>query len=276
VTDRAAVDGRPGLPDAPIVERAEGSLLTAMGIGQGDVVAVVGAGGKSAVVRRLALEGRRLGLSVLLTSTTHGGPGEESPSVIFDEDGETERRVARELAATGVAVVVQRALRADKWKGLEPARIAELRSAADLVLVEADGARRRIFKAPAAHEPVIPPFATHVVVVAAMAAVGQPVGNDVVHRIEEVCRLSGLSRGETLDSAAFCRVLTHPQCYPGRCPVGSRRALFLNTDGSDRGLKLARGLAGSLLEAYPTVAAGPASAGSFCVWSSSHLLISTG
>ncbi len=44
------------------------------------------------------------------------------------------------------------------------------------MLVEADGARGRSLKAPAAHEPAIPSFANQVVVLCAIDAVGAPMG----------------------------------------------------------------------------------------------------
>ncbi len=268
--------GRPEPDDEPLVERVGASLLAFLGVARNDVVAVVGAGGKSTLLRCLALEARGVGWRVLLTSTTHRGPGVEAESVLFDEDGDTERRLAGAVAETRLALVMHRPLRDDKWEGLESRRIAELRPLVDLVLVEADGARRRLFKAPAPHEPVIPPFATHVIVVAALRIVGRELREDLVHRVEVVGRLSGLPYGGTVDDDTFCQVLTHPHSYPGRCPSSAQRILFLNTAGAPRGLELARRLVGRLLEAHDLVVAGPACLGDFRLWTRSHLLPSRG
>ena len=52
--------------------------------------------------------------------------------------------------------------------------MAVCRAVAGVVIAEADGARLRPLKAPAEHEPVIPPAADAVVAVAGLDSVGAP------------------------------------------------------------------------------------------------------
>ena len=60
------------------------------------------------------------------------------------------------LDREGRATLLGRRVREDKLEGVPPERVDELSGEADLVLVEADGARGRSLKVPAAHEPVLP------------------------------------------------------------------------------------------------------------------------
>jgi probable selenium-dependent hydroxylase accessory protein YqeC len=60
-----------------------------------------------------------------------------------------------------------------------------------LLALEADGSKLRSFKAPADHEPVIPPSATHVCVVVGLDALGAPLDEAHVHRPERVRAIVG-------------------------------------------------------------------------------------
>ena len=133
------------------------------------MVALVGAGGKTSTLYALARQAADSGRTVVVTTTTHilrhpGLPLVEEP---------TPERLRAALEGHGV-VTVGTVFRGDKLSGAGTPE--ELRRAADVVLVEADGAKRLPLKAPAEHEPVIPPCADAVAAVAGMGAVGQAAG----------------------------------------------------------------------------------------------------
>ena len=92
---------------------------------------------------------------------------------------------------------------------------------ADLVLAEADGARLHPLKAPADHEPVIPPETDAVVALAGLDCLGRPVGI-ACHRPERVCALLGVGMDHALTPADVAAVLSHPQ--GGRKGVGAGMA----------------------------------------------------
>jgi probable selenium-dependent hydroxylase accessory protein YqeC len=81
----------------------------------------------------------------------------------------------------------------------------------DWLLVKADGARKREFKAPGDGEPVVPRTASHVVPVASVAAVGETLTTDVVHRPGRVADITGLDMCDTITPGAVGTVLTHPE-----------------------------------------------------------------
>src|SRR4029078_5661984 len=124
--------------------------------------------------------------SVLVTTTTHMGTMDEEvtgPVLVDAERADTLVALGEALAGEGRATLLGRRLRPDKLEGIAPARVDVLAPLADLVLVEADGARARPLKVPAPHEPVIPASTTLVVVVCALDALGQPLDEDRVHRV---------------------------------------------------------------------------------------------
>jgi probable selenium-dependent hydroxylase accessory protein YqeC len=237
-------------------------LLSVLGIGRGDVVSVVGAGGKTTLVYRLAAEARSAGLRVLVTTTTHMGTLAKATTgpVLIEAESAIEHDLARALAVEGRATVLGRRVRPDKLEGLAPERVDSLASAADLVLVEADGARGRSLKVPAPHEPVIPDSTTQVIVVAALDVLGQPLDDTSVHRLDLVCAATGAQEGVPVGPALLAAALVHPSSYPSRIRAGVRSGVFLNKADDEVAIAVAQ-VAALLRPTYAFVAAGSARSG---------------
>jgi probable selenium-dependent hydroxylase accessory protein YqeC len=244
------------------------SLVHALGVGRGDVVAVAGAGGKTTLVYRLAREAREAGLRVLVTSTTHMGtlPEDVTGPVLLEEEGELETRVGKVLRETGYATVLGRYVRPDKIEGILGPRVDALAGRADLVVIESDGARGRSLKVPAPHEPVLPRSTTAVVVVAALDVLGQPLDERLVHRVELVAAATGTAPGQTVDEDVVASALIHAEGYPARIPPGMRAAVFLNKAEDAATLAAAERIAPRLRGTYALVAAGSARGGEVRSW----------
>jgi len=244
-------------------------MLRAFGIVRGDVVAVVGAGGKTTLVYRMASEARASGLTVLVTTTTHMGAMDEEmtgPVLVDGESADTLVALGEALAREGRATLLGRRVRPDKREGIAPARVDVLAPLADLVLVEADGARGRSLKVPAPHEPVIPASTTLVVVVCALDALGQPLDEDRVHRVALVRAATGVEAGEAVDEDCVATALRHQDGYPSRVPARARAGVFLNKAEDDATLAAGTRLAARLIPPYHWVAAGSARSGAVRTW----------
>jgi probable selenium-dependent hydroxylase accessory protein YqeC len=244
------------------------ALVPALGLGRGDVVAVAGAGGKTTLVYRLAREAREAGLTVIVTSTTHMGmlPEAVTGPVILEEEGDLGPRIGKVMRETGYATVLGRHVRPDKIEGLGAPRVDELVSRAELVLIEADGARGRSLKVPAPHEPLVPPSTTVLVVVAALDVLGGPLDESRVHRLELVAAATGRRMGETVDEDVVVAALNHRDGYPARIGPGVRAAVFLNKVEDAARRDAAARIAPRLMPPYRVVAAGSARGGDIRVW----------
>src|ERR687894_2518227 len=131
----------------------EGEVLKlhlALGISSGDVAAFVGAGGKSSAILAIADELSEAGLTVLAVPTTKLFVSEaERIGTLVTAEGADELRAKAEEALSGGAsgvVVGSGLLSKNRVGGVEPGAVASLTSLADVVLVEADGSRRRPIK----------------------------------------------------------------------------------------------------------------------------------
>lgn len=243
-------------------------LLTALGLGGGGLVAVVGAGGKTTLVYRLAAEAHRVGLRVIVTSTTHMGslpPSVTGPLVLAAEPG-AGPAVGLALEREGRVTLLGERLRDDKIRGLAPAQVDALLDQADLVLVEADGARSRSLKVPAEHEPAIPSRTSLVLVLAALDVLGHPLGEERVHRVELVAAAAGKTAGAMVDVDVVVAALSLPAGYPARVPAGAVAAVFLNKAETDEARAAAARIALRLVPPYARVVAGSARGGPLQVW----------
>jgi probable selenium-dependent hydroxylase accessory protein YqeC len=178
-------------------------VVDALAAGRG-LTCVVGAGGKKTTMATLAA---RLDRAVV-TATVR--------IPIFDEWVDrvvvTDDPVAAVDASNAwpLGVVPERE-RDDRYLGYDPATVDRLAGLDLPVLVKADGARMRRFKAPGDHEPQIPAAAATVVPVASARVVGRPLTAERVHRVEEVAALTGRAPGEAITAADVATVLASEQ-----------------------------------------------------------------
>ncbi|HEY0128512.1 MAG TPA: selenium cofactor biosynthesis protein YqeC, partial [Rubrobacteraceae bacterium] len=138
-------------------------LHETLGISSGDVVAFVGAGGKSGAILAVAGELTRAGMTVLVAPTTKMLLSEAhkiGPLVTSEYDNDLRSRTEEALAKAPGVVAGGGMLSKSRVGGLAPERVSGLVSLADVVLIEADGSRRRPIKGTAEHEPAIPGGAT--------------------------------------------------------------------------------------------------------------------
>ncbi len=227
-------------------------LSEAFGLGRREIVALVGAGGKTATLYRLADELAAAGRRVIATTTTHmcPPPAEAGWPLVIDEDAAARLpAVARALAEHGRVLVAARMLADGKLQGAASGEVEGLAAKADFVLVEADGARGRWLKAPAEHEPVIPPTATLVVPIVGLGSVGQPLAAETVHRPERLAALLHVPEGSLLSPEMLASLLVHERGGLRGAPPGARVVPFCNQADDEERRALGRYVATRVLRA---------------------------
>lgn len=223
-----------------------------MDITPGDMVCVMGAGGKATLMKRLIQEMLDEPFPVIITSTTnlHALGGEDAPPVLLSEKGRTElQSAAHEWSRRGAVVWVEKKLPQNMFRGLEASQVEALHASGfnGVMVVKTDGARKRLIKAPGPDEPVIPEGATHCVLVLGLTAIGQKADKKIVHRMETVCAIAGLDAGEVIGADHLARLASHPESYPSRFPKSAKRILYLSHCTSPKALEDAQ----AIFEAVP-------------------------
>jgi molybdenum cofactor cytidylyltransferase len=231
-------------------------LLAAFGLGVGEkleLVAFVGGGGKTGLMFALA---NAWPGHVVTTTTTRifAAQMKLSPAVLeigdwqlTSSDSAPQRQsllatLQSHLAAFGQCLVVGgvgEGTNVDKALGVPVEAPGWLlaQPGVTAVLVEADGSRMKPIKAPAAHEPVIPPETTLLVAVVGIDALAGPL-EEVAHRPERVRALLGSQSSianrqspivnHHLTAAGVARLLNHPQGGLKDTPTGARATAFIN------------------------------------------------
>lgn len=227
-------------------------VLDALGVNAGDCVAVVGAGGKTTLcwrmVQALASRGERV---VFTTTTRIWQPVQGAFDVIRllplpEEEGWGEGNWRAACIASAIegepsaAPVLHATMPTVQTKlvGFSPDAICTLKRSGGIrnaaFVVEADGARGRLLKAPAAYEPQIPPCANVVCVVASLEAIGSPLDEHSVHRVEQVARIAGSHAGNTITASMLVDVLCHLEGGMKNMPGHAQRVAVLTQRGSQR------------------------------------------
>jgi len=214
------------------VRGADATLAAALGIAGGDVVALVGGGGKTTAMFRLAREIVERGGRAVTTSTTHifAEQIKLAPAHVRAADA-TPSSVGSALDAHGhVLVIGETDPTTGRAAGISADVFTRLRAwcPAACLLNEADGSRGRPFKAPAPHEPAIPPETTRVVLVVGAGVFGAPLDAEHVHRPERVAALTGAAAGASVTPELVARVLAHPEGGRKNVPPGARVVVLIN------------------------------------------------
>ena len=207
-------------------------LRKALDVNRGDIVSLVGAGGKTTTMHGLARELASVGWRVVTTTTTMIRLEERSEQTILEPQ---ETRLLQKVEAAlerHSHITVATGLTEDegKLRGVGPSLVDEMVGlpTVDAVIVEADGAKGRSLKAPAVYEPVIPSATSILVPVAAIDALGQRLGDKIAHRPEIVARLVGVELGQVITPEIICSILIHPEGGMKNAPDQARVIPLIN------------------------------------------------
>ena len=171
------------------------------------IIAVVGSGGKTTLIKMLAERYRGEGKTVLVTTTTHMFT--EADTLLTDDAA----AIIGALRENGYAMagVPEGA----KIRALSRETFAAVCNHADVVLVEADGSKGLPLKYPNATEPVIPENADEIIVVCGLNALSRR-AKDVCHRLELVKACLDIEDYTVMEPAHVQKLITEGYLKPLR------------------------------------------------------------
>ena len=165
------------------------------------IVSLVGAGGKTTLMYSLAQYAAGIGKKVVVMTTTH---------IILPEQGYAiDYPAVKDLWEQGTYAVIGEKDPQNHEKLVSPseAMLNQVKLEADLILIEADGAKRHPCKLPANHEPVICEDCDLVIGVMGMSALGQSLKQCCFRFVEEGSWLN-VSGDSVLDERIAARILS--------------------------------------------------------------------
>lgn len=228
-------------------------LSRALRLGPGQAVAFTGAGGKSSAIRVLVNE-LQFNTPVIVTTSTKIGLAQSDLAeehLLWDEEN-FEQLIDTHLH-NGISVLVThpQVQGEPKWQGLNLHELDELKEMSErtgaTMLIEADGARMKLLKAPGDHEPVVPDWVDLVVPMAGLDVIGKPFTSEHCHRAD---RARGTLRieGETaIEERHVSQLLRSPSGGLQGVPPTSRIRVFLRQGENPGSLETGRRIASDLL-----------------------------
>ena len=176
--------------------------------GQG-IVSIIGAGGKTSLMFKLAKELAESGKKVLTTTTTKifmPEPDQSPKTIITDSIDELVEKSESYLSRFNHFSAGSKQT-STPWKlnGFDPVIIDQLwkKACFDWIIVEADGAKRKPLKATDIHEPLVPGETTHLIHVTGLDAMGKTLDDNNVHRAKLFSNNTGLRIGEAIDEQSI-------------------------------------------------------------------------
>lgn len=226
-------------------------LATAVGLGDRELVSLVGGGGKTTLLFTLAGQS---GPRTIVTTTTK--MGREQTGGLPTLDDPTDEQIGTALDERR-SVLVRRRVEGSKVVGVDSStcdRWFDPTSGlgASHVLVEADGSRQLPFKAPKEFEPVIPSQTTLLIACVGAGALGRVIA-DACHRPLRLAAVAGCSPYQRLTPERLAAVLASERGSRKNCPRDARYVVVIN-QVTDRHLPFVVDLVGVIGSAFPVLA----------------------
>ena len=215
----------------------DGLLYEALGLKEAkrEMITIVGAGGKTTTMFRLAKELRSIGKRVLVTTTTAIFEPERSyyDSLVINP---TINKLIEPKEGT-VTVMGKCISQEGKLLGVTSEIINQIFDAKifDYILVEGDGSKRKPIKAPGSHEPVIPHRTTRTIGLIGLDSIGTTINDENVHRPELFSYITGSRIGSIIDSCKVVKLIISPEGLFKGVDLNSKKYLVLNkAEGLER------------------------------------------
>ena len=193
------------------------SFSSALRLKKGDVITLVGAGGKTSILKILAGE---LEKNLLITTTTHIQTMSElkKMKIINKNFGQITSRIVTIRKESNEKIYIASKIVSDlengekKVKGISPDWVDELwnQYKNEIFIIEGDGSALRPIKAPVDYEPVVPNSTSHLLVVMGMRVFGKKINKKNCHRINKI---KNLARDNKIDKELIIKLFTANDTY---------------------------------------------------------------
>lgn len=183
-------------------------LWEQLGLKEG-VIAAAGAGGKKTVLYALACQfPGRVGITTTVNCPLP--PGAWKGEVIIGPEAGLIDSIRARLRPAGRVFFAQPGKRETLVSGVTPSLITQIRRERlfEVLLVKADGARRKLIKAPKEGEPDYPPATDLVLYLVSAHAFGRKPEAGIAHRPEILAKVAGLPTDASIGPEHMARLLS--------------------------------------------------------------------
>ncbi len=233
-------------------------IVSALGLGQNEIVSIIGCGGKTTLLWGLA--GHFSSQRVLVTASAKIGLPRHNLCASITSASQVKHLSGgglQTLCGPGLHLIGDMEAQPGYVKSMPMEQLRRVCAAFDKTFMESDGSRGLPLKGWAEHEPAIPPFATLSIGVATVWPIGRVLDNTLAHRPEIFCRISGAQPGQPVTARHVAAAVSHPQGLTAK--MRGRKSILLNQIDSPQDLRQAENvislLPGNFLRGINRIAA---------------------
>lgn len=194
-------------------------LYEILDIQKNNIISIVGAGGKTTLMFKLANELKDEGKVLVTTTTKIYKPNKNE--IDYLSIGKEDYKFIKNNKKYGVYVYGKDVNKEDKLIGIEPNLVNDLKSDFNYILIEADGSKKKDLKAWNESEPVICNLNDKYIGVLSLNTINLEINNDNIHRIEEFLSLTNSNIGEKISLDILIEV------------IFNKKGLFKNSIGEN-------------------------------------------
>ena len=194
------------------------------------VISVTGSGGKTSMLYALGKYFAKAGRAVITTTTKIYSPkARECGNIVLGTPAECAEKIAA-LPEHSLSAAARGKAPEGKLAGFRPEEVDALLElgVADMMIVEADGARGLSFKCYEDWEPPVPQSTQCQLVMFGADALLKPVSAETIFRTDLLKERYGVQKNETLSAANAMAVLANKYEYLKNSPDGASRVLCVN------------------------------------------------
>lgn len=194
-------------------------LYEILNIKKYDITSIVGAGGKTTLMFKLANELKDKGKVLVTTTTKIYRPNEKEVDYLYiGKDGYDFIKNNKDY---GIYAYGEEVNKEDKLIGIKPNLVNNLKSSFDYILIEADGSKKKDLKAWNENEPIICSKNNKYIGVLSLKTINIEINNDNIHRIDEFLNLTNSNIGEKVSLEILIKL------------IFNKKGLFKNSMGEN-------------------------------------------
>ena len=192
----------------------------------GSCIALLGGGGKTALLHKLAIEFAQYYPSVLQTSLTKTAFHQYEKPLILSEYN-IENLESLKFDRNPLFIIGEK-INSEKLKGISESELDIIKHLFNITIFECDGARNKPLKVHTEYDPVVPEFSTNVVIIVGADVVNTKISDGFVHRPELFCKTWNVMPDFQLDNDFIVKVLTSQEGYLSKVPDDTDITYFVN------------------------------------------------
>lgn len=205
---------------------------------EGACVALIGGGGKTALLHKLANELAEKFPRVLQTSVTKTAFNECDNPIIFQDVDQISQNNQNPLFVIGEKISESKLL------GITTSDLDSIINYFNVSIFECDGARNKPLKAHTDYDPIVPDFTTHVIILIGADVINTQIGDGLVHRPELFCKKWNVDAKSKMGNDFIIRVVNSKKGYLEKINHEPQISYFINK--ADVHLKEAASLANDI------------------------------